>query len=258
MARPGQIVYNLQDYQQSGGRISTSGSNVFATIVDTDPGYKANRINIYENVVSHYDGQRFQKVGIQAAPGTQFILNGTKGMIVGRNGIYELDEDIVITELSFVKPRNYVLDQDQTTQKLNAGIKALTTAENVRKTDLANLDKKYEIKDLLVDEATLSADGSKYIYPNSIYTNWKDVYPQLFETYSDNGDGTFSVDKTAIDNALVQLNKDYWEEYTNVQNTYQATYQDAQDDLTLGLNGVYRIDNTTEGDLDNVIIDFLY
>ncbi|MCM1324344.1 MAG: hypothetical protein NC218_09285 [Acetobacter sp.] len=57
-------MYNLQDYQQSGGRISTSGANVFATIVDTEPGYKDNKINIYENVVSRYDGQRFHKLGI--------------------------------------------------------------------------------------------------------------------------------------------------------------------------------------------------
>lgn len=258
MARVGQIIYNLQDYQQSGGRISTSGANVFATIVDTDTGYDpSKRINIYENVVSHYDGQRFSKLGIQAAPGTQFILNGTKGMIVGRNGIYELD-DIVITELSFVRPRNYVLDSVATQMKLDAGIAALTDAENTRAAALKNLDDRHELKDILAREAELSNDGLKYIYPEEIYTNWKDKCPQFFMTYSDNGDGTFSVDKAVIDSELVQFEKDYWTDYTTIQSTYQETYESANDDLILGLNGVYKIDNTTTGDLENVIIDFLY
>lgn len=256
--RPGQIVYNLQDYQQSGGRISTSGANVFSTIVDTDPGYKANRINIYENLVSHYNGQGFTKIGIQAAPGTQFILNKTKGMIVGRNGIYELDDDIIITELAFVKPRFYRLDTKATQDKLDNGSQAISVAEKARSNSLKTLDEDYKLKDLLVSEVKLSQDGTKYIYPNKIYTDWKDKQPQFFTTYSDNEDGTFSVDKDVVDSALVQFNKDYWTEYTEIQNTYQAAYEPAYADLNLGLNGVYEIDNSVEGDLENVIIDFLY
>ncbi|MCM1324345.1 MAG: hypothetical protein NC218_09290 [Acetobacter sp.] len=75
----------------------------------------------------------------------------------------------------------------------------MTAAEQTRTTALNNLDDKYELKDLLVDEATQSADGTKYIYPDEIYTDWKNSNPQFFDTYSDNGDGTFSVDKTVVD-----------------------------------------------------------
>lgn len=49
---------------------------------------------------------KFSKVGIQAPPGLVVIINGRE-LIIGRNGIYELDDkDIVITELRFKQPTN--------------------------------------------------------------------------------------------------------------------------------------------------------
>ena len=49
---------------------------------------------------------KFTKVGIQAPPGLVVIINDRE-FIIGRNGIYELDDkDIVITKLCFKQPSN--------------------------------------------------------------------------------------------------------------------------------------------------------
>lgn len=72
---------------------------------------------------------KMTKIGVQAPPGTRFIINGDKEIMMGRTGVYELDEDFEVTQLVFVRPKKYVLDENNTNFALNNGIEALSTAK---------------------------------------------------------------------------------------------------------------------------------
>ncbi len=151
MATVGQIVYNVQDYQTSGGYISTSATNLNTTVSSANnPGYNDAKIDIFDsNIVDRFDSKKFTKLGVNAPPGTRFILNTNKTILIGRSGIYELDEDIIITSLQFVRPRHYIKDDAATESALNQGIVGFSNAEDWRKTNLASLN---ERKPSMTDE----------------------------------------------------------------------------------------------------------
>lgn len=92
MASIGQIYYNVLD-TNSGGYLSSNG------------------VDIYSDIVSAYGATAFNKIGIQAPPGTQVVMNDTKNIMIGRTGIYELDYDIKILTMYFVRPKKYIKDE---------------------------------------------------------------------------------------------------------------------------------------------------
>lgn len=145
MANVGQIIYNLEDYNSSGGYISTANGNTTQTITSaTDPDYETNKIDIFtRNLVEIYASKQFSKVGIQAPPGTKLVMNTNKNIMIGRTGVYELDEDIAITGLYFLRPKNYILDTETTEKNFSDGKKKLEAAETARKASMAELEKKY-------------------------------------------------------------------------------------------------------------------
>lgn len=208
MATIGQVVYNVQDYQHSGGYISTSNNSPTTTISSTSSNYDTNKFDIFSNIVPKFvSNGSFTKLGVNAPPGTRFILNTNKTILVGRSGIYELDEDIDITSLYFVRPYNYVEDEEATEEALNLGIAGFEAAEAARKSSLADLNAR---KSSLTDE-------------------------------------------------------EYWSEYVEIQEEYDAAYQVALAQFNMGVNGIYQLpypdnldDDRNFQDLYNVIIDFLY
>lgn len=177
MSTIGQIIYNLQDYNSSGGYISTSNSDLTQTISSVDnPSYDASKIDIFNtNIVSRYGGAGFIKLGIQAPPGTKVILNSDKVILVGRTGIYELDDDIVITSMKFVRPKKYVKDEAATQSALQAGIEGFTKAEEDRDAAMA---------DLALQEPTMSetAYWNKYKEIQDTYNEAYQAALQLFNT----------------------------------------------------------------------------
>lgn len=148
MANIGQIVYNLQDYANSGGLISTDKDNRSSTISSTDADYLTKRIDITQNVVT---GSGYTKVGIQAPAGTRAILNTNKTILIGRTGIYELDEDIIITSLYFIKPKNYIIDEEATNEAIKEGKEGLAAAEAYRVEKLAALKTQLDNKEITED-----------------------------------------------------------------------------------------------------------
>lgn len=189
MPNIGQICYNV---------IDTSSS-------DGNKGYISSGINIYNDIVNAYGARQFTKVGIQAPPGAQVVMNNNKTIMIGRTGIYELDEDIAITSLKFVQPRNYVKDDKETDDKKIEGEEAIKLAKQNLEKSIAALTPPEE------------GDRSSNVY------------------------------------------KAYWNGYNQANETYIAAYQEASNTLSQGLNGVYKLDpKHPEGDLENVIIDFIY
>ena len=131
----GQIIYNVEDYSSSGGLISTSAQNLNTIISSQDNGYEKNKINIYENIFDldgFLNGKIIYKIGIQAPQGTIFYLSNQdqeeisqsefNSFMIGKTGIYELDSNIPINFLAFKKPKNYILNEQRTDEKIKNGI----------------------------------------------------------------------------------------------------------------------------------------
>jgi len=124
--------------------------------------------------------------------------------MIGRTGIYELDEDIAITNMYFVRPKNYIRDDEETESKKQEGEKIIKDAKAAL-------------------EAAIAALGTEPSDPSS------DAY------------------------------KTYWEGYNEANETYIAAFQEGSAILNQGLNGVYKLDEDNPyGDLENVIVDFIY
>lgn len=116
MAQPYQLYYRLEDFRTE-ERYQTS------LIGDT-------RLDIYNDIVSQFKKGNFNKLGIQAPPGTKFYINSsTSPIMIGRTGIYELDEDINVSSLKFEAPKNYELNESKTQEHLVEGINQTKAAK---------------------------------------------------------------------------------------------------------------------------------
>ena len=116
MAQPYQLYYRLEDFRTE-ERYQTS------LIGGT-------RLDIYNDIVSQFKKGNFNKLGIQAPPGTKFYINSsTSPIMIGRTGIYELDEDINVSSLKFEAPKNYELNESKTQEHLVEGINQTKAAK---------------------------------------------------------------------------------------------------------------------------------
>lgn len=181
---------------------------IYYRVVDTSSigdgkHYISSGIDIYNDIVSASSAKQFTKVGIQAPPGAQVVMNASKTIMIGRTGIYELDEDIVITSMKFVRPTVYIKDEKESESKKQEGEKIIKEAK-------------------VALEAAIAALGEEPTDPTS------DAY------------------------------KTYWNGYNEANETYIAVFQKGRAILNQGLNGVYKEDKTVIGELDNVIVDFIY
>lgn len=187
MSAIGQIYYRVVDTSSTG-----DGKH-----------YISSGIDIYNDIVSASSAKQFTKVGIQAPPGAQVVMNASKTIMIGRTGIYELDEDIVITSMKFVRPTVYIKDEKESESKRQEGEKIIKEAK-------------------VALEAAIAALGEEPTDPTS------DAY------------------------------KTYWNGYNEANETYITAFQKGRAILNQGLNGVYKEDKTVIGELDNVIVDFIY
>ena len=124
MSSIGQIYYRVIDTNSTG-----EGKNYIST----------SDIDIYSDIVSASKAKQFTKVGIQAPPGTQVVMNTNKTIMIGRTGIYELDEDIAITYMRFLKPKNYIKDEEESEQKKQQGEKIIKDAKEALENAIAAL-----------------------------------------------------------------------------------------------------------------------
>ena len=205
MAQPYQLIYRLEDFRNS-ERYTTSTVN-------------GGTLNIYKNIVPQVGKGNFSKLGIQAPAGTQFYINDTSSPIMmGRTGIYELDEDVNVSLLQFKAPVNYVLDEAATQQALENGINQTSDAEEF-----------YTKYITIIGDKTQCPDNID-VAEQKTTSYWKDYNTVV------NG-GTLS-------NGM------------NIPKGYTEQMEGAQALLIRGINGIYSENGVKE--IDNVIIDFLY
>lgn len=183
MAIIGQIVYNLQDHS-NGSVISTSAANLNTTVSSLDSNYDSAKINIFsDNLVSKY-GASFQKLGIQAAPGTKVMINGNKTIMIGRTGVYELDEDVLATSLYFIRPYKYILNTVETEKNLTEGISGFEKAEEKRATSLASLNNEYSGKE---------KDSNYWSRYTNIQAEYETAYNEAFSKYISGINGVYQL-----------------------------------------------------------------
>lgn len=118
----GQILYKVKVPQD--GSITSNPSN----------------INIFNNILNQIGVSSIKKLGIQAPNGTICYVNGQEIMI-GRTGMYELDEVIIVSSLYFVKKQIYILDSAATADQLEDSKRRIDQLEAKRQADTALLIK---------------------------------------------------------------------------------------------------------------------
>ena len=230
MAKVGQIIYNVQDYYNSGGYISSSiespltstvNSSSYTTDVTGWDEYKKHCFPIInqKGIINAIKGP-ISKLGIQAPSGTKVHLNsGSQSdeqiIMIGRTGMYELDENISITDIYFERPRNYILDKEATTTQLSLGKKNMQAAEKERE-----------------DKINLLNSG-------------KDPYNE--------------------GQTIVKDSEEYWACYITINDNFQKAYDTAKGQYNIGVAGIYKLPNKDNPnaeenykELYNIIIDFEY
>lgn len=230
MAKVGQIIYNVQDYYNSGGYISSSiespltstvNSSSYTTDVTGWDEYKKHCFPIInqKGIINAIKGP-ISKLGIQAPSGTKVHLNsGSQSdeqiIMIGRTGMYELDENISITDIYFERPRNYILDKEATTTQLSLGKKNMQAAEKERE-----------------DKINLLNSG-------------KDPYNE--------------------GQTIVKDSEEYWACYITINDNFQKAYDTAKGQYNIGVTGIYKLPNKDNPnaeenykELYNIIIDFEY
>lgn len=134
----------------------------------------------YKKLVDKTDGlvTQITKLGIQAPPGTKFTINNDKNLIMGRTGVYELDEDFKVNELHFERPKKFQLDENQTNTALENGIAALQQARD-------NFDQ--AVSEITAEEGT--ADYWKEY--NTCYVNYMREYQGAYAQFLQGVNGIY-------------------------------------------------------------------
>lgn len=188
MATVGQVYYNVMNVN-SGSYESSSA-----------------KLNIFSDLVSSYGAKQFNKIGIQAPPGTKVVMNTNKTIMVGRTGIYELDDDIVITNLYFVRPRRYIKDEVASADAIAAGTAGMLAADAQRTNSLNQLRSDYP---------TIPTDESN---PN--YKIYWDRYNVIQTTYIEAYQEALGQFNTGVNGIYVLPNPDN----TNAEENFQDLY----------------------------------
>lgn len=177
MATIGQIYHNVMD-TNSGGPLTDD-------------------VNIFQDIVKAYGATSFTKVGVQAPPGTQMILND-KTIMVGRTGIYELDEDISITTMRFIQPQVYEKDEAETQIAKEQGEAGMKAAEEARSKALDSLHTRY-------GDTRNDAYWEEY---NNIQAIYIEAYKAALNKYNQGCNGIYILVKDSykdLDNVIVDF-----------------------------------------------------
>ena len=169
MATVGQIYYNVID--NNSGSYIKSGEDIFT------------------DIVNQIGASQFNKVGIQASPGTQIVMNNAKIIMVGRTGIYELDDDIAITAMYFVRPRKYEKDEEASAEAIEQGVARMQAAEDARE---RALDQFYVDNPVIPDRET-DPEGYQAYWDayNNIQMTYIAAYQEALNLYNSGINGIY-------------------------------------------------------------------
>lgn len=137
----GQYYYNLETYPGVDSNIQL---------------FFLNSKNEWQSTELVGDGQTWYKLGIQAPVGTQVEID-EKSIMIGRSGIYELDDGITIKSLKFIQPVKYTRDDSASNEAKEQGIAQMNEAKS-------KLDAIYENGNDLTPEQLNEANAAALSY----------------------------------------------------------------------------------------------
>lgn len=178
MATVGQIIYALDD--GNGHRLYTNKS--FSGITTTP----SDALNIYNNVCTGVI-KSITKLGIQAAPGTKVKMgtnNNEQEILIGRTGIYELEEGLVVEKLYFIPPTKYAHTPGSVQDRLD-GQKAMEAATEAFNTATKDLDTESE-------EAAKQYNEAKAAFQEAYQLGYDKYMKGVIGTYTEVGNGDLS------------------------------------------------------------------
>lgn len=170
---------------------------IYERVYNTATGqYESSGTNIYSNIVP--SGSQFIKLGIQAPPGTKAMIE-EREIIIGRTGMYELDDDsISLTSVYFLRNKVYEPAKDADGKD---------TSERLQKEGLDDIKKAEADRKIAMDALDKTADdyGSKYIAVESVY---QDAYQKALDTYLRGVNGVYTLKGEAnLDNVIIDYIK---------------------------------------------------
>ena len=163
---------------------------IYYNVIDNNSGsYASSKEDIYTDLVAQVGASQFNKVGVQAPPGTKMVMNESKQIMVGRTGIYELDEDIAITNIYFIRPRKYEKDEEASQQAIQQGTAGMQAADAERTAALQQFHDQFpNIPDQETDPEGYQAYWDAY---NKIQAEYIEAYQAALNIYNQGINGIY-------------------------------------------------------------------
>lgn len=163
---------------------------IYYNVIDNNSGsYVSSGQNIFSDIVVQVRASQFNKVGVQAPAGTKIVMNESKTIMVGRTGIYELDDDIAITNMYFIRPRKYKKDEEASQQAIEQGTAGMQAADKKRSEDLERFYKENpDMPDQDTDPEGYKAYWDAY---NNIQTAYIEAYQTALSLYNQGVNGIY-------------------------------------------------------------------
>lgn len=163
---------------------------VYYNVIDNNSGsYVSSGQNIFSDIIAQVGASQFNKVGVQAPAGTKIVMNESKTIMVGRTGIYELDDDIAITNMYFIRPRKYEKDEEASQQAIEQGTEGMQAADKKRADDLEQFYKENSVMpDPDTDPEGYRAYWDSY---NNIQTTYIEAYQTALSLYNQGVNGIY-------------------------------------------------------------------
>lgn len=163
---------------------------VYYNVIDNNSGsYVSSGQNIFSDIIAQVGASQFNKVGVQAPAGTKIVMNESKTIMVGGTGIYELDDDIAITNMYFIRPRKYEKDEEASQQAIEQGTEGMQAADKKRADDLEQFYKENPVMpDPDTDPEGYRAYWDSY---NNIQTTYIEAYQTALSLYNQGVNGIY-------------------------------------------------------------------
>lgn len=163
---------------------------IYYNVIDNNSGsYVSSGQNIFSDIIAQVGASQFNKVGVQAPAGTKIVMNESKTIMVGRTGIYELDDDIAITNMYFIRPRKYEKDEEASQQAIEQGTERMQAADKKRADDLEQFYKENPVMpDPDTDPEGYRAYWDSY---NNIQTTYIEAYQTALSLYNQGVNGIY-------------------------------------------------------------------
>lgn len=163
---------------------------VYYNVIDNNSGsYVSSGQNIFSDIIAQVGASQFNKVGVQAPAGTKIVMNESKTIMVGRTGIYELDDDIAITNMYFIRPRKYEKDEEASQQAIEQGTEGMQAADKKRADDLEQFYKENPV----MPNPDTDPEGYRAYWDsyNNIQTTYIEAYQTALSLYNQGVNGIY-------------------------------------------------------------------